>query len=102
MISLSGADGSRKVSAQVDPSGTGKNFVKMTVTDNGDPVSLTTIFPLQTYLPNVRLRRIPVLKLWLPNCLLEQSALAAPRRIDVLLYELFAESTLNAELTSES
>jgi hypothetical protein len=32
-----GADGSRKVSAHVDPTGTGKNFVKMNVTVNGDP-----------------------------------------------------------------
>jgi len=32
-----GGDGSRQVTAKVDPSGTGKNFVKMTVTVNGDP-----------------------------------------------------------------
>jgi len=33
-----GADGSRQVRAQVDPSGTGKNFVKMTIIGaNGDP-----------------------------------------------------------------
>jgi len=32
-----GADGSRKVTAQVDPSGTGKKFVNMVVTVNGDP-----------------------------------------------------------------
>jgi len=32
-----GADGSRKVSAKVDPSGTGKTFVDMVVTVNGDP-----------------------------------------------------------------
>jgi len=33
-----GADGSRQVISKVDPSGTGKNFVKMTITVNGDPV----------------------------------------------------------------
>jgi len=37
-----GADGSRKVTANVDPSGTGKNFLKMTVSVNGDPVPKNT------------------------------------------------------------
>jgi hypothetical protein len=32
-----GPDGSTKVTAKVDPSGTGKNFVQMTVLANGDP-----------------------------------------------------------------
>ena len=34
----SGADGSRKVTAKVDPTGTGVKFIKMTVVVNGDPV----------------------------------------------------------------
>jgi len=37
-----GGDGSRKVSAKVDPTGTGKTFVKMTVTVNGDPAPKNT------------------------------------------------------------
>jgi len=37
-----GADGSRKVSAKVDPTGTGKKFVKMTVSVNGDPAPKNT------------------------------------------------------------
>jgi len=37
-----GADGSREVTSKVDPSGTGKNFVKMTVTVNGDPAPKNT------------------------------------------------------------
>ncbi|KAK7031870.1 hypothetical protein R3P38DRAFT_2620261 [Favolaschia claudopus] len=32
-----GGDGSRKVSVMIDPTGTGKNFVKANVTKNGDP-----------------------------------------------------------------
>ncbi|KAK7007391.1 hypothetical protein R3P38DRAFT_3598094 [Favolaschia claudopus] len=32
-----GGDGSRKVSVMIDPTGTGKNFVKADVTKNGDP-----------------------------------------------------------------
>lgn len=37
-----GADGSRKVTAKVDPSGTGKNFLAMTVSVNGDPAPKNT------------------------------------------------------------
>jgi len=37
-----GGDGSRKVTAKVDPSGTGKNFVTMTITVNGDPAPTNT------------------------------------------------------------
>ncbi|KAK6977650.1 hypothetical protein R3P38DRAFT_3122676, partial [Favolaschia claudopus] len=32
-----GGDGSRKVSVMIDPTGTGKSFVKANVTKNGDP-----------------------------------------------------------------
>ncbi|KAK6977653.1 hypothetical protein R3P38DRAFT_3236742 [Favolaschia claudopus] len=35
-----GADGSRKVSVIIDPTGTGKNFVKADVAKNGDPYAL--------------------------------------------------------------
>jgi len=37
-----GADGSRKVTAKVDATGTGKSFVAMTVTTNGDAAPATT------------------------------------------------------------
>jgi len=37
-----GKDGSRQVTAKIDPTGTGKNFVKMTITVNGDPAPQNT------------------------------------------------------------
>ena len=39
----SGADGSRKFTAKVDATGTGKNFVAMTINTNGDAVSFVEI-----------------------------------------------------------
>ncbi len=41
---FSGADGSRKVTGSVDATGTGKNFVPITITKNGDGVSLSLVW----------------------------------------------------------
>ena len=38
MLSFSGLDGSRKVTAQIDPTGVGEAFTDLDVTTNGDLV----------------------------------------------------------------
>ena len=59
---LRGVDGSRQVTALVDPTGTGKSFQSATVTKNGDEASRgaslrtlqLTIYILRTLLMSVR------------------------------------------------